>query len=64
MGSESSEEEEEVIEEGISEEERVLRQLDKQNMKLETKARGDSENYPVSIIVCCLLFVFWSRICL
>lgn len=31
----------------ITEEERIERMLDKKNMKIEVKARGDGENYPV-----------------
>ena len=45
--SSTSSDEEEEIEEGITEEERIERALDKKNMKLEFKAKGDGENYPV-----------------
>jgi hypothetical protein len=49
--SSTSSEEEEEVEMGISEEERIERMLDKKNMKLEIKAKGDGENYPVRAVV-------------
>jgi hypothetical protein len=34
----------------LSEEERIERELDDKNMKVETKAKGDGENIPVPSI--------------
>lgn len=45
--SSTSSDEEEEVEEGITEEERIERALDKRNLKLEIKAKGDGENYPI-----------------
>jgi FK506-binding protein 1 len=45
--SSTSSESEDEQELPLTEEERIERMLDKQNMKLEVKARGDGENYPM-----------------
>lgn len=47
----SDEDEEEVDPKALqlSEEERIEREMDDKNMKVETKAKGDGENIPVSL---------------